>query len=186
MAQVYLLAAGRGRRAGGPKAWLPAHGKPLLERHLSFLCKRFPGDAVAVSIQEAWEGRCRLLAPEVRWTCVDPDLPALASLQALVRRSAPPQGRWAFVYHVDMPVWEPALFDALLARTPVSKADAVVPCFAGRGGHPLLVRAGGLEAIGKLDAATDRLDAWLRGRRVERLDVPWPCVVENWNGGPAA
>ena len=35
-ARVLLLAAGRGRRSGGPKAWRPYEGTTLLEAQLSF------------------------------------------------------------------------------------------------------------------------------------------------------
>ena len=55
--QVYLLAAGHGRRAGGPKAWQDYEGKPLLERQIEFLTKHFEPSAIAVSIQEEWKDR---------------------------------------------------------------------------------------------------------------------------------
>lgn len=181
---MYLLAAGRGTRAGGPKAWLQHEGKALLARQFDFLLKRFPPMRVAVSVQEEWLAKCRALHPLVQWVPVDPDAPVLTSLLALVR--AVPLDSWAFLYHVDMPVWEDELWYLLSSHRPADAADAaeaVVPMHGGRGGHPVLLSPALADQLGALDPARDRLDVWLRGRRVKRVEVPYSCVVENWNGG---
>ncbi|MDE2291022.1 MAG: nucleotidyltransferase family protein [Elusimicrobia bacterium] len=179
----YLLAAGRGSRAGGPKAWLESEGRPLLARQLEFLLGMFPPDAVAVSVQEGWLDRCRALNADVRWVPVDPDASPLAALKALL--AASPLESWAFLHHVDMPVWDGGLwgFLASFASGSEEAPEAVVPAYGGRGGHPVLLSprlAGGLAA---LDPERDRLDVWLRSRRVRRIEVPYPCAVENWNEG---
>lgn len=175
--QAYLLAAGRGRRAGGPKAWRDCGGRPLLERQLDFLKGLFPSERIAVSIQGDWLERCRALDASVRWTAVDPDAPVLASLLALAR--ALPLERWTFMHHVDMRVWERGLFEALAVRS--REAEAVVPVHAGRRGHPVLLAPALKAALGGLDPALDRLDLWLRGRRVLEVSVPYPCAGDNWN-----
>lgn len=171
--QVFLLAAGRGRRQGGPKAWLLHEGRPLLERQLDFLLSLFPPANIAVSVQAEWSGRLR--TPGVRWAPVDPDRTPLESLQTLIRgaRQAP-----SFVYHVDMPVWEPRVFAALAA----AKAEpAAVPVHQGRRGHPVLLSPRAQSELLLLEPASGRLDAWLRSRPCAEVAVPFPCIHENWN-----
>ncbi|MFA6028334.1 MAG: nucleotidyltransferase family protein [Elusimicrobiota bacterium] len=177
-----LLAAGRGKRAGGPKAWLDCGGTTLLERQVRFLRGRFPPLAVAVSVQPLWLDRCRALDGGVHWVPVDPDLPPLAALQSLLEVLH--DGRWAFLHHVDMPVWEGELFDALWARRADAErggSEAVVPVHGGRGGHPVLLAPAALAALRALDPLAERLDRWLHGRPTLRVDVPQACVLENWN-----
>lgn len=173
--QAYLLAAGRGRRAGGPKAWRDCEGTPLLERQLAFLSSVVPPRRIAVSVQEEWLPRCRELDARVRWVAVDPDEPALAALQDLID-ALPPEGP-VFVYHVDMRVWEKGLFDALSAAGP----DAV-PMRLGKRGHPALLSPETLREARALPRATGRLDELLRGRARE-IPVPWDCALDNWNDG---
>ena len=177
--QVYLLAAGRGRRAGGPKAWRDWEGQPLLERQLEFLAKIIPVESLAVSIQADWLERCRALEPGAVWVAVDPEAPALAAVLALAR--ALPLDRWTFLYHVDMRVWEPEVFRILAERAADGGSEAVVPVQGGRRGHPVLLSPGLKDALLALDPARDRLDGWLRSRRVAEAAVPYPCVHDNWN-----
>lgn len=182
LSRAYLLAAGRGRRAGGPKAWRVREGRSLLERQIGFLTGFLPPDAVAVSVQEAWLDRCRGLHPGVRWVAADADAPPLASLQRLIADR--PLDRWASLHHVDMPVWEEALFRELAGRIPEAEARgaaAIVPESGGGGGHPVLLSPRCAPELAALDPARDRLDAWLRGRPVLRAPVAFPCVRENWN-----
>ncbi|MBI4424625.1 MAG: NTP transferase domain-containing protein [Elusimicrobia bacterium] len=177
---VFLLAAGRGRRAGGPKALLEDGGVTALERQLRFLAGLTPPERVSVSIQEAWLPGLRSRSPLTRWVCVDPDLSPLASLQALLRER--PDAEDGFLYHVDMPVFEPRVFDTL-ARAPKDGGEAWVPAFNGRRGHPALLSRALYPEILRLDPGRDRLDAFLRSRRVAEVPVAWPCVLENRNAG---
>lgn len=186
-ARALLLAAGHGRRAGGPKAWGQAQGGTLLERQIGFLTSLFAPDAVSVAIQKEWLERCAKIEPRIRWVAVDPDRPPMASLLALL--SATPAPGWATVHHVDMPVWERALFEALDARLPEAQeagADAVVPAFGGRRGHPVFLSPAAQDALRGADPAKDRLDFWLRGRKVLAVEVPHACVLENFNEAAAA
>lgn len=173
-ARVLLLAAGRGRRAGGPKAWRPYKGKTFLEAHLEFFFGLLGPAAVSVAVQDGWRERCRALSPETVWAGADPDASPLDSLQRLIRAS--PEAR-SFVLHVDMPVFDKNVYEALW------KADggAVVPVFAGRRGHPVLIAPAALKEIAALDPAKDRLDAWLRGRAVQEVTVNDDAIHRNMN-----
>lgn len=182
--QAYLLAAGRGTRAGGPKAWLDNQGRPLLKTQLDFLLEVFDPERVAVSIQPTWTPKCRGLNERVKWIAVDPDASPLASLQSLLK--AVPMVRWSFVHHVDQPVWETALFQMLLRETAGAKASVIVPTNGGRRGHPVLLSHGLGPAILELDPAEDRLDSFLRAKAACEIEVPFPCVLENWNEGVRA
>ena len=177
MTRVYLLAAGNGRRAGGPKAWRPHEGQALLERQLDFLKTRFAPGEIAVSIQEDWRERCAKLDGSVRWVGVDPEKPPMAAIVALLK--AAPSAESAFLYHVDMPLWETKLFDALSAAA----GEAVVPTYEGKKGHPVLLSAKTLKELAQADPAKDRLDFWLRSRPTTAVEVPYPCIHENLNEG---
>lgn len=174
-AQVFLLAAGHGRRAGGPKAWIQTGGKAALERHLEFLDGFLP--ELTVSVQEDWLPRCRRLSELVRWVATDPDRPPLASLQALLsaRRSDAP----GFVYHVDMPVFDRSVWTALLKGC--GEADAAVPVVEGRRGHPVLLAARLYAGVLQLDPERDGLDRFLRTRQVAQVPVDCAAVLKNDN-----
>jgi molybdenum cofactor cytidylyltransferase len=187
--RVLLLAAGRGRRAHGPKAWLLHRGRPLLERQITFLRDVCPPDRMVVSVQASWIERCQRLDPHVLWVAVDPEATPMGALIALAAaaREQPLQDAWSFVFHVDMPLWETGLFEVLTARiedAAASGADAILPVHGGRGGHPVLLAPSALRALRGLDVVRDRLDRWLATRSVLRVDVPFPCIHENWNQGP--
>lgn len=179
---VYLLAAGKGRRAGGPKAWKIHEGTPLLERQVGFLLHLFDSGSVAATMQAAWKDRCDDLSSLVRWVPVDPEATPLGALQALCKGGR--QNTWAFLYHVDMPLWEEGLFTALAGRIPdAEKAgqDAIVPSQGGKRGHPVLLSPKTLAALAALDSAKDRLDHWLRTRKVLTVEVDSARIHENWN-----
>jgi molybdenum cofactor cytidylyltransferase len=177
-ARVLLLAAGRGRRAGGPKAWRDFAGKPLLAEHLEFFGRRLGPAAVSAAIQAEWTERCRALSQETVWVPADPDASPLDSLQKLI--AASPAVR-SFVLHVDMPVFDSAVYETLWSES----ADAVVPVFDGRRGHPVLLSPSALAAIAELDSKKDRLDAWLRTRHVLEAAVSTDVIFRNLNEAAA-
>jgi CTP:molybdopterin cytidylyltransferase MocA len=150
-----------------------------LERQLEFLGRVLPLESVAVSIQEDWLERCQALERRAVWAVVDPEAPALTAVQAVAR--ALPLDRWTFLHHVDMRVWELEVFRLLAQRAVDGEAEAVVPVQEGRRGHPVLLAPGLQDALLALDPARDRLDVWLRSRRVVDIPVPSPCIHDNWN-----
>jgi CTP:molybdopterin cytidylyltransferase MocA len=176
--RVLLLAAGRGRRAGGPKAWRPHEETTLLEAHLDFFRGLVGAERVSVAIQAEWSARCAALSPETVWVPADPDAAPLGSLQTLI--AASPAAR-SFVLHVDMPVFDRGVYDALLR----CEGFAVVPSFDGRRGHPVLLCSEALTQISRLDPAKDRLDAWLMERGAEEVIVASSAIRLNLNEAAA-
>lgn len=182
---VYLLAAGRGQRAGGPKAWIRHEGRGLLQRQMDFLSGRFRAKNIYVTIQKEWEARCADMCDASVWVSENPEASVLHALQALIRASGAKHP--SYLYHVDMPVWHADIFDALSAEDFFQKgADAAVPIFKARAGHPVLLSCRAQKDILKLDENTHRLDHWLRSRKVVRVDVRNGAVLENWNKGSVA
>lgn len=175
--RVLLLAAGHGRRAGGPKAWADYDGRPMLEAQLEFLRTIAEPAKIAISIQREWLERCRALAPDVNWVPVDPDLQPLASLQALIRAG---RVEASFVYHVDMPVFDASVF----AKLAEAAGDAT-PVFGGRRGHPVFLTTFALLDVLRLDPAKDRLDAFLAKRGTVAVAVDSDLILANRNE-PAA
>lgn len=174
-AQGFLLAAGHGSRAGGPKAWRDEDGKPALERQIEFLGSLFP--ELTVAVQQAWLPRCRELSERVRWVPVDPDRAPLASLQRILaaRRSELP----GFVLHVDMPVYEASVWAEL--SNGLEEADAAVPTSEGRRGHPVLLSPRLYPLVQDLDPEREGLDRFLRTRRVLQIPVDCAAVLRNDN-----
>lgn len=175
----YILAAGHGRRAGGPKAWRLHEGRPLLAHHVDFLSRRVAPASIAISIQADWLPRCRALNEQIHWVATDPDASPLASLQCLTQ--ALPLTNWSFVYHVDMPLWGGDVFESLALACAASTAEAIVPTYLERGGHPVVLAASLASQLTALDPSAHRLDHWLRSRRTQHIPVNDPAVLENWN-----
>lgn len=180
-AHVYLLAAGKGERAGGPKAWALRDGKPLLQMHIEFLRERFNLSQVFIAVQESWFRRCLELDLHVGWIATDPEGTPLASLQRLLSVSERAAG---FVYHVDMPLWEghaESVFTQL--KDGIGSASAAVPAFQGKRGHPVLLSKAAAADVSRLNPATSRLDAFLRECHVVEVPVKTPLIHANWNEG---
>jgi CTP:molybdopterin cytidylyltransferase MocA len=177
-ARALLLAAGRGRRAGGPKAWRDYEGTTILEAHLNFFRGLIGAASVSVAIQPEWRERCAALSPETVWVDADPDAAPLDSLQRLI--AASPSAR-SFVLHVDMPVFEPEVYEALWARG----EEILVPVCEGRRGHPVLLAGTALARTLRLDPKTDRLDAWLRTQGVFEVPVAAGAILRNLNEAAA-
>ncbi len=171
--RVRLLAAGQGKRAGGPKAWGPYGGKTLIEAQLDFLATVTAPENIDIAIQGEWLERCRALSPRVNWVVADPEAAALSSLQALLKTT--PRMR-SYVIHVDMPTFDLRVWRALAAV----EGDAV-PVYEGRRGHPVLLTAETLDQVALLDPAFHRLDLFLRGRAVTEVSVATDVILANLN-----
>lgn len=173
--KAYLLAAGRGKRAGGPKALKMTNGRTWLEQQIEFLLTLFTPENIAVSIQKEWLNTARAINRAVTWVPVNPDDSPLASLQLLMGHS--PIKDWASLHHVDMPVFDKSLFTAPTN----SKAEAIIPSFKGKKGHPVLLSLNLQKPILALNSETDRLDHFLRTRKTEIVEAGSDAILANHN-----
>ena len=180
-----VLAAGRGERAGGPKALVKdASGTPLAVVHVRALEAAGAADVVLVIREDV----ARQLGPALPWSArvvvsheADADGPA-GSIRA-ARPSLDALAPTAIVISpVDKRAAPPALIAALVAAVE-GGAAAARPVHDGRGGHPVVVRPEVLapyavhdrpegEVLAPLPPLRDVLHGLGRGERGV-VDVPW-------------
>jgi molybdenum cofactor cytidylyltransferase len=132
-----VLAAGRGRRAGGPKALLPIAGVTFLEHAAALLARAGVGDLVAVLGHEADRVRAAVLLPAGAIVAVNEayDDGMLGSVLAGLR-AAEDAGADAVLFHpVDHPLVAPETVDRVVAAL-LAGATIAVPSHGGRRGHP--------------------------------------------------
>lgn len=197
---LIVLAAGAGKRYGGVKGLIDAGGEPLISMTLASFADFGGSEAVVVVSDDnasAYAGALPEFATAIdRRGPVDafglklrvvhthhPELGPFASLQtALALLDVSAEG--AFVLPVDVPIPRRAVWRALTAALS-GDVQAVVPAFAGRGGHPVLLGKAMLPQLSSLDPALpgSRLD-WLLadlGPRVVRLPVDSDDILVNLN-----
>lgn len=139
LAAAIVLAAGEGRRMGGPKALLVVDGLTLVERHVARLREVGVPEIVvvvrpAVAPAIARAGVRAVVATTCSQAC------SLAAGLAALR-----PGGTVLVTPVDAVPAEPATIAELLARR--AGAIAATPERDGAGGHPVLVDAAALAAV---------------------------------------
>ncbi len=132
-----VLAAGAGRRIGGPKALLPIGGTTFLA-HVARVLDR-PGVASVVAVighgARRVEAEAGLPPETARVVNARPDDRMLGSI-LLGLEAAEARGADAVLLHlVDHPFASPATVDAVLAAL-AEGAVIAVPSYGGRRGHP--------------------------------------------------
>jgi molybdopterin-guanine dinucleotide biosynthesis protein A len=124
---LLVLAGGRGRRIGTPKAWLQWDGQPLLLRILDRLSPLAPEPPIVVAQpgQELPSGHYRRVDDQI------PDSGPLAGLAAGLKKYAKdkPDARIAIV-GCDYPFADAKVFEALAELAP--KAAIVLPRWGSR------------------------------------------------------
>jgi molybdenum cofactor cytidylyltransferase len=185
VSEVIVLAAGRSSRMGEPKGLVPVHGRPWVLAQIDAI-ERAGGRVVLVL--GADRDRYRQALPDLgqRARVVfndDPDRGSFSSLQCGLAAIAPDAP--VFVLPVDVPAASPevwsALREALAGNGGPGGADAAVPEYDGRGGHPVLLASSTVASL-KIRPATTRLDAELAALpRVVRVPVKDPAIRLNLN-----
>jgi len=137
-----ILAAGRSRRMGRPKALLPYGETTFLGQ-----IYRAAGDSmlgtVRVVLGHQPEPIIQALgfAPEVVVINRDYDLGMLSSLQAGIHAIAPLEPEAVVMLLVDHPRISADLIDSLIAAFRGGPGQIVIPAYNGRRGHPVLFGA---------------------------------------------
>jgi nicotine blue oxidoreductase len=135
---VLILAAGHGRRLGGPKAFIVVGGRTFVERILSRCAEAGAPTTLAVDAHHAarWEALlARWQGPPPRRVEADGTRPMVESVRAALAVGGFAQGVW--VWPVDAPFLSAAGWRA--ARAAVAGAPLAIWKLRaeGRSGHPL-------------------------------------------------
>lgn len=176
-----VLAAGHGRRMGGPKALLVVDGEPLISRHVTRL-REVGCRPIMVVVRSAIIGEVEAILghfsnADVRIVVADTTSPA-ASLQIAMRsltsvESANP----IIVTPVDLLPARRATIASLLAAFESEAVRVATPRHRGRGGHPVVVRASLLATIGDDHGHTLRDVIRAAGDHRHRIDVDDAAVL---------
>lgn len=146
-----ILAAGRGRRMGRTKQlvpWPTPEGeKPLVAA--AYDAVRPICDAMVVVLgHEADSVAAALGARSFRRADSDPDAPMFASIRAGLRAARELDATATVVLQPgDHPEVAPATLDALVHRSELRAALAIIPEHNGRGGHPALIPPAVVESL---------------------------------------
>ncbi len=179
---MVVLAAGRGRRMGGPKALMTVRGQPWWRHQAQALD--------AAGLMSIWvvspDVHAALAAPErgappPPTTLADPDAPMFESLRVGVRALASGASRpdALLILPVDVPLAGPETLARLVAHTRATRA-AAAPSYRSAHGHPLCVHWRWAEAILTAAGESARLDL-LVASSVEYIEVDDPLVALNLN-----
>jgi molybdenum cofactor cytidylyltransferase len=181
-----VLAAGSGRRMGGPKAFVSVDGKTLLERHLerlhaagciSVLAVVRPSDA---EVARTVSARVRRLSGGL--TLVAATTPSqAASLVVAVRHLVRALSDDDAVAITPVDLLPPRVDTMLALASTLDDALAVTPTYRGRGGHPALVRPEVLAPYVRGETAPLRDVLGALGASRTRLAVDDPAIAGDFD-----
>ena len=184
-----LLAGGRGRRAGGPKAFKRVDGE-LAWRRQARLLLQAGAERVAVVIHpdRPADDLAEPVPDTVLVVASTPQAEMFASLQAGLRalRQSDDHGAATLILPVDCPLAGLPVTDALLAALGDGKSSppAVIrPVFEGRRGHPIVLSAALCEdlAAGSSNRRLDHIIRALAAQSVRDVAVEDPAILANHN-----
>ena len=162
-----VLAAGEGRRFGGPKALVEVDGVRLVDRAVRVLSDGGCGPVVVVA------GAAPLVVPGA--TVVhNPDWPtgmgsSLRSGLAAIATTLRPVPDAVALLLVDTPWIGPESVRRLVAS---GAPAAAIATYGGRRGHPVLLRRGVWADVVAMATGDEGARAWLRAHPEQVLEVP--------------
>jgi len=175
-----ILAAGSGRRIGGPKALLPLEGETFFERVFRTLREAEITNVVAVvseRVQREFADRIREITFVLN---PDPDSDMLTSLRMGAAKIC--NARGVFAVPVDHPFVRAETYRKLIAAFEENSASVVVPAYHERGGHPALLPLAWLRALPETSWRNGLRGAMREsGVTVVRAAVDDPGVLRNVN-----
>lgn len=138
-----VLGAGAGARMGGPKTRLVLDGRSLLEHHVERL-RALGCRAVAAVVRPGEVAPDARLGARVLPARTESPAASLAlALRSIHRAESVAPNDLVVIVPVDMLPAHPTTLAALIAAALASNdVEAVTPRYRGRGGHPVVVRAG--------------------------------------------
>lgn len=171
-AAAIVLAAGEGRRMGGPKALLIVDGEPLICAHIQRLREAFCRPILVVTRTPAAPELRRLVGKiaEVRILCADTEDMA-ASLTAAALDLPPRCGRAVLVAPIDTVPAQRSTLEMLLTAAQTEGTLVATPHYLGRSGHPIALREELLQAFREGYAGTLRDLVRSAGARRRRIEV---------------
>ena len=160
---------------GGPKALLDLPGGPLVAQHAARLLAAGADEVVVVTRPECVRALVALAMERVVVIGAETPEPAASLAVALSRDLA---ASLVMITTVDSMPPTPATLALLLEAIERGGADAAVPTFGGRGGHPIVARTEILAAYGPSSSSRPPLRDVLRalGARTARIRVDDPHV----------
>ena len=165
MADCLILAGGRGRRMGCPKALLEVDGLPLLQRQFQLLSPLFERTFVVLK-----DSALLKKIPTLPWDAIITDPPGSRCLLDVIGNAIEKVGRPVFLAAVDMPLLSPNIVEQICSRH--TDGNSVVPV---EGGRPQPLAAvwdpSSLEVLEPPDGDLALL-AWVR--RVNATQLKWP------------
>jgi CTP:molybdopterin cytidylyltransferase MocA len=175
-----ILAAGAGRRFGGPKQLAVLHGRPLLA-HVAELAA--PWDPVVVLGAHADEVRAAVPEGTRVVVCEEWSEGQAASLRAGV--AAVGGAHWALVLLADQPLLTRAAIEGVLAARDCG-SDAVRATYGGTPGHPVVLGRRVLDAVPSLRGDTGAREllsrftvrTWEAGHLCDPTDIDTPGQLE--------
>jgi CTP:molybdopterin cytidylyltransferase MocA len=172
-----VLAAGEGRRMGGPKALLVVDGKPLVASHVERL-REVGCRPIIVVVRASVAAAVRAIlsdVPEARVVPADTASMAASLALGLEYVSAEPS-QVVVVSPVDTLPVQRATLEALLSAVMAAGVQVATPCHRGRGGHPVVARERLLQVFRRRDPGTLREVIRSAEPRRHRVNVDDPAV----------
>ncbi len=165
-----VLAAGFGARMGGRKARLVVGGEHLLAAHVRRLRLSGCDDVIAV----VREGDEELAAHVVVSPAYDPAGSLRVALASIAEATD-----FVVITPVDVTPARVSTIRSLVDALAGPEADAATPIYDGRGGHPVVLRRGALDALERHASLRDLLRDL--GPRRRRVVVDDPAVVTDFD-----
>ncbi len=182
-----ILAAGAGRRAGGPKAFLPFSDvttsvEETFLAHVARVAREGGAAPIVAVVRPQDRDRAAAATPGLALAVnPDPERGMLSSLRAGLDALAPVAG--VLIFPVDHPHVRPGTVGALLQAFDADPSTGAKPSFEGRGGHPVVLPWVLAESLPAADVPGGLGEALRQaGARVAFVPVDDPGVLRNVNG----
>ncbi len=175
-----ILAAGRAKRLGFPKALLKfPDGRTILDDQVARLIAanlsqiRVVLGAYVSEIKETYK------EPNVEWVVNQNfEYGPFSSILSAINDEDDFSG--ALILPIDTAGVSPETMRKIVSEGSLSQIP-VVPQFEARGGHPVYLPAGLIKKMRQLDIASARLDRVLAGEKVARLETTDSAILHNIN-----